>query len=234
MAKSRQQNQILSHSTDNQVAQFLAQARRLPARHTGVRGRLIFALDATASRQATWDQACEIQGEMFAATMNLGGLYVQLLAYCGFKEFLANQWVADAESLYTQMSRVCCAGGLTQIARVLHHAVEESRRHTIKALVFIGDSVEETPRELYELAGQLRVLGIKVFCFQEGDEPTATLVMREIARLSGGAYCSFDQNSAQQLRDLLAAVAVYAAGGRYGLRQLPNSSSRRLLEQLPD
>jgi hypothetical protein len=42
---------------------------------------------------------------------------------------------------------------------------------------------------------------------------------RQFARLTGGAYCRFDSTSADQLRDLLAAVAVYAAGG---LRALEN------------
>ena len=45
----------------------------------GGRGRLIFALDATASREPTWDRACRIQGEMFEATAALGGLDIQLV-----------------------------------------------------------------------------------------------------------------------------------------------------------
>ena len=58
---------------------------------------------------------------------------------------------------------------------------------------------------------------LPVFVFHEGHEPVAERAFREIARLSGGAYCRFDASSAQQLRDLLSAVAVFAAGGRRAL-----------------
>ena len=42
-------------------------------------GRLLFAMDATASREPSWDQACHLQAEMFGATDGLGGLEVQLV-----------------------------------------------------------------------------------------------------------------------------------------------------------
>src|SRR3546814_12721854 len=38
------------------------------------RGRLIFAMDATASREPTWDRASHLQAEMFKETEALGGL----------------------------------------------------------------------------------------------------------------------------------------------------------------
>ena len=69
------------------VADFLSKVAAIPNRaSTGRRGRLIFALDATVSRQPTWDQACHIQAEMFQETEALGGLDVQLVYYRGFRE----------------------------------------------------------------------------------------------------------------------------------------------------
>jgi hypothetical protein len=43
------------------------------------RGRLIFALDATASREPTWDMAAQLQASMFEQAAMIGGLDVQLL-----------------------------------------------------------------------------------------------------------------------------------------------------------
>src|SRR3546814_8666125 len=59
---------------------------------------------------------------------------------------------------------------------------------------------------------ELGVLGVPVFVFHEGGNPIAADAFRQIARLTRGAYCPFDSASADRLKDLLAAVAVYAAG----------------------
>ena len=205
-----------STSSAREVADFLRKAAAAPAVKTG-QGRLIFALDATASRQPTWDKACHIQGEMFTETANLGGLNIQLVWYRGMGEFDAGPWLSRSADLLQRMNGVFCAGGLTQIGRVLNHAIQETRKHRINAVVFVGDCMEEDQRELYRLAGQLAVLSVPVFIFHEGGEPLAAGTFREIAHLSRGAYCSFDAGSAQQLKELLSAVAVYAAGGRRAL-----------------
>ena len=56
-----------SKSSGSEIDAFLKQARQLAPAHEAARGRMIFALDATMSRQATWDIACALQGEMFSA-----------------------------------------------------------------------------------------------------------------------------------------------------------------------
>ena len=180
-------------------------------------GRLIFGLDATASREPTWDQACHIQGEMFAETASLGGLEIQLVYYRGFREFRASRWVKDAKTLLRQMTGVHCLAGRTQIGRVLKQAIRETKAQKVDALVFVGDSIEEDIDRLGDLAGQLGLLSLPCFLFHEGKDPVARRAFEQIARLSGGACCAFDAGSAQQLKDLLSAVAVYAAGGRRAL-----------------
>jgi hypothetical protein len=73
---------------------------------------------------------------------------------------------------------------------------------------------------------------VSVFLFQEGTDARAAAAFREIARLSKGAYCRFDAGSAAQLRELLSAVAVYAAGGRRALEAMRGQGARALLQQL--
>jgi hypothetical protein len=201
------------------VDAFLSQlaAAPSPQRRAGERGRLIFAMDATASREPTWDTAIHIQAEMFSETAALGGLEVQLAWYRGFGEFRASEWVSDSNALVARMTGVRCLAGKTQIARVLKNAIVEATRGRVGALVFVGDAMEEKLDALGDLAGRLGLLGVRAFIFHEGRDATAGRAFQHIARLTGGACCRFDASSAKQLRELLAAVAVYAAGGRAAL-----------------
>jgi hypothetical protein len=196
------------------VDSFLGRLKTAPA---AAGGRLLFAMDATASREPTWDKACRIQGEMFLAAEKVGRLAVQLCWYRGFDEFRAEPWVTDARDLLARMSAVACRGGQTQIVRVLQHAAAETRRERVAALVFVGDCMEEDIDRLCHVAGELGMLGVPAFLFHEGGDPVARRAFEEVARLTRGACCPFDANSADQLRDLLAAVAAYAAGGRRAL-----------------
>ena len=223
-------------SSDTDVADFLNKVATTQASKTaGQRGRLIFAMDATASREPSWDRACQIQGEMFTETAALGGLEVQLLYYRGFGECRASKWAGNAKELLRLMTSVRCLGGQTQIEKVLGHALKESEKKKVDAVVFVGDAMEEDIDRVCHRAGELGLRGVPVFVFHEGGDPIVRRAFEQIARLTGGAYCAFDSASAQQLRDLLSAVAVYAAGGRqalldYGEKQ--GGEVRRLTHQL--
>ena len=229
MAKG--ERKLPSRAADAQVAAFLNRVAAVPAPAAGGgRGRLIFAMDATASREPSWDHACQIQGELFAATADLGGLEIQLVYYRGFGEFRHTKWVTDSRSLVRQMTGVFCLGGHTQIRKVLQHAIDETKRKAVNAVVFVGDCMEEDVDLLCHLAGELGLLGVPVFVFHEGNEPVAARCFRQIARLTKGAYLSFDAASARQLRDLLGAVAVYAAGGRRALEDLGKRAGGAVLQ----
>jgi len=107
----------------------------------------------------------------------------------------------------------------------------------VRALVFIGDAMEEELDELAGLAGELGILGVRAFLFQEGEDARAERAFREIARLTGGAWCRFDRNAPSELRDLLGAVAAYAAGGPAvleDLRSRPSNVVRLLARQVRD
>jgi len=217
------------------VAAFLEKVGQLGAVKptSSRRGRLLFAVDATASRQPTWDVACTLQSEMFSATRDLGGLAVSLAYYRGFHEFAATPFLTDTAELARRMALVQCLGGRTQIGRVLRHALEETKREPIQAAVFVGDAMEEELDPLCHLAGELGLRGLPAFVFHEGRDEVAGNAFRQIARLSGGAYAPFDRASAGALRDLLRAVAVFAAGGRRALAALPGPEARRIAGQLP-
>ena len=217
-------------SSKSEVANFLEQVSSLAPVGAGQgRGRLIFALDATASRQPTWDSAMNIQAEMFDATAKLGGLEVQLAYYRGFGEFNASDWQKDGQGLLGRMTAVQCLAGRTQIAKVLRHALKETGKKRVGALVFIGDAMEEDIDALGHLAGQLGLKGLPCFLFHEGADPVAQGAFEQIAKLSGGACCSFDGASAKELRDLLSAVAVYAAGGHRALADFSNTRGGAVL-----
>lgn len=221
-------------SDKRDIDAFIDQANKLPSVSDNP-GRLLFALDATASRQPSWDRACHLQSEMFLATRELGGLAVQLCYYRGFNEFRATPWLNDTERLLNAMNRVNCLGGHTQIRKVLGQALKETRIKPVKAVVFIGDCCEETVDDLCQKAGELGMLRTPVFVFQEGREPHAEAVFRQISKLSGGAYARLDSNASAVLKELLAAVAVYASGGVGALRKLSQRQSpevRKLTQQL--
>ncbi|MGB5833370.1 MAG: VWA domain-containing protein [Thiohalocapsa sp.] len=218
-------------STASDVDAFLRQVAATPPQpRSGRRGRLIFAMDATASREPSWDRAAGIQAAMFQETGDLGGLEVQLCHYGGYLQFQASPWCASADELLPLMTRVRCAAGMTQIGRVLEHAAAEAGRGQVNALVFVGDCVEEDLDGLAGRAGKLGLLGVPAFVFQEGRDATAERALREIARLSGGAWCPFDSGSPQALKDLLSAVAVYAAGGRKALADFGRSRGGVVLQ----
>lgn len=219
------QSKLPSKSSSGEVEAFLRKVAATPTTTApDTRGRLIFAMDATASREPTWDHASHIQAEMFKETVALGGLDIQLAYYRGFGEFHASPWVNDSQQLLREMTGVFCLAGHTQIGKLLKHAIAETRRQKVNALVFVGDCLEEDVDRLGQLAGELGLLGVPCFMFHEGADPIARRAFQQIAQLSGGAFCRFDASSAQQLRDLLAAVAVFAAGGR---RALTDFSMRR-------
>ena len=176
-----------------------------------MRGRLIFALDATASRQPTWDTAAQLQAEMFETVAAIGSLDIQLVYFRGYKECVASRWLSDANSLARMMSRIHVRvrthpDRASPKSRSQGEPARKSQRADL-----ISDACEEIPADLY---GEARELGnVPVFMFQEGADDRVARIYAEIARITGGASCKFDAGAAQRLADLLKAVAAFATGG---------------------
>ena len=221
----------VSKASSKEIQAFLSKSKAV-ATFADKHPRLLFAIDATASREPTWAIARQLQADMFTSAGRITSLSVQLCYYRGFQEFHASPWLRDTEALASQMARVRCEGGHTQIGRLLRHAQNVHREAPVRALVFIGDAVEELPDSLCNQAGQCGLLKLPLFLFQEGDDPLARRTFQSMARLSGGAWARFDHNSAHTLAELLGAVARFATGGRAALENNPGEGAKLLLQQL--
>jgi hypothetical protein len=234
---SDQDKSVTGHSESSlatsQLDAFLAEVKELASGSSaGGRGRIIFALDATASREQTWDTACKLQAEMFHEVSTAGGLEVQLVYYRGDAQCAASRWTADTNHLTKIMTGIMCRAGHTQLRKVLVHAQKETRLLKVGALIFIGDALEEDPDEIIPEARELGRLGVPAFMFQEGNDREVEQVFREIARVTKGAYCRFDPGAARQLAELLKAVAVFAVGGIAALAARQDAGAVKLLGQL--
>ena len=216
----------------SEVDTFLAELKTLALTSSSTRGRLIFGLDATASRQPTWDTACVLQAEMFREATAAGGLEMQLAYYRGMDECRASRWISNPEQLAKTMSQIACNAGHTQIEKILMHAGKEAKLLRVNALVFVGDAMEENPDKLAHTAGELGRLGVPAFMFQEGRDREAERMFRTITQLTHGAYCRFDSGAARQLAELLRAVAAYATGGIAALAVRRDAGAAKLLTQL--
>ena len=232
--KSREQAGIVTGTGSASVAAFLDQVNAMPTLSAGARGKLVIALDATMSRQPTWDLACSLQAEMFRTASSIGGLAIQLVYFRGLAECRASRFVSDGQTLSAMMNKIRCEGGQTQIGRVLDHLRDAAKRDGVRAFVYVGDAMEESADLILARAGEIGLLGIRGFIFQEGQDPQAERVFRDIARLTGGAYARFDHSAPATLADLLRAAAAYAAGGREALLNLARQggASALLLQQM--
>jgi hypothetical protein len=187
------------------------------------RGRLIFALDATASREPTWHLARDLQARMFRAAAPAGKLDVQLLFYRDDDQCRASKWHSSGEQLASLMKQIECRAGLTQIVRVFRHALNEHAKASVQALTFIGDAMEEPLDELSGLARDLGKQGVPIFMFQEGRDDTVRKAYRLLALKSGGAYFEFNPDTpsaVQRLTEQLNAVARLAVGDTAALQKL--------------
>src|SRR5690606_31636030 len=149
-------------SSGQEIADFLAKMQALPRQAGHGHGRLIFAMDATMGRQPTWDMAMLLQSELVVAVDKIGGLDVQFVYFRGFGECRASKWVGNPMALQRLMTQVGCQGGRTQIGKVLTHARREAEIQRVNALVYVGDSMEESVDDLCARAGELGLLGVPV------------------------------------------------------------------------
>jgi|SRR5262249_49910406 len=219
----------LPTSHAKQVEQFLKKQRP--------QGRIAFVIDATGSRERTWETASQLQAEMLSEAVKLGKgkLELAVIYFRGMDEVSASNWTSDARELQHFMGRIRCEGGYTKYQRAFQRVRQEHQKQPINAVVAIGDMLEEEPPTLYDAVVGL---GVPLFAFQEGNDFQQHDVLRlreafqELVRLTKGAYHAFDAGSIAQLRELLQAVAHFAAGGLTALEDLHTPSARKLLGQM--
>ena len=218
-------------TASKEITNFLKQGKAIST-YRQKQSRLLFGIDATASRQPTWDAACRTQGELFTAAHQISNIAIQLCFYRGFGEFTVSDWLTSETDLKYQIEKVACQGGQTQILRLLKHAIFEHNKLAVRALLFIGDACEENQDQLYNLAGQCGLLQLPIFIYQEGTDRKATDSFRTLANLSGGVHTTFDASSASTLAALLGALSRYVVGGKQALEMSAQSGDKIFLEQL--
>ena len=202
------------------------------------RPRLLFAMDATASREASWNVAKEITGAMFEAVP--GALDIALAYHGGGQLREVTPFSSNAKVFLDQVHIVRCTEGVTALNQVLEKATQLSG---LKALIYIGDCFEEDLSLAMEFAKQLKLRGVRCFMFHDTsssgqgyDVQTAATVFASIAQISGGALLPFDENSPDLVKALLEAIAIYAAQGIKALEKKRASlpAARLLLEQIQE
>lgn len=203
---------------------------------TQSRPRLLFAMDATASREGAWNVAKEITGTMFEAVP--GALDVALAWHSGGRLQQVTPFSPDTRSFLEKVHAVRCVAGGTALKEILARATSTVR---LKALIYIGDCFEENASEALELAKQLKLRGVRCFLFHDRssmvqgyDVDTASKVFGEIARITGGALLPFDESAPELVKQLLEAIAYYAAQGMKALQAKSKTlpAARLLLEQM--
>jgi hypothetical protein len=191
--------------------------------------RLCFVIDATESRARTWKAAQKIQAQMFRVAQRSGDLLAQVLYFRGTCTIAAvtDRWTRSADTLATEMAKVECRAGQTQILESLRIARELGST----AIVLIGDAFEECPEALEVRAEQVGHASVPIFTFLEGDDSEASLAFSRLAEITGGAFAVF--GAYRDLGDLVAAAATYATGGTEALARLSGAAAGEVLKQLP-
>jgi len=201
----------------------------LAAALAGGRPRMVFAIDATASREDAWSTAQDVTDALFAAVP--GALDIALAVHGGGELHTFGGFSADAAAIRQAAAAVTCRAGGTRLIEIMERVRDEAR---VKVLLYIGDAFEEFEEDAVAAAQDLARAGTRCIILQDGDDEHAGSVFGSIAEITGGALLPFDGTAPGRLRDLLRAVATLAAGGVTLLeaRQQALPGARRLLENL--
>ena len=224
-------------NTSLTIAAFAAKAKKVNELSAS-RGRMIFALDATGSRQPTWNLAKSMQRDMLAEAAKIGTLDVALSYFRNSRhdhDMRFSDFTSDPNSLIELMNGIDCEFGPTQIIGMISHALFLHSQEPINAMVYIGDNQEEDDFSFYDMCRRVASSGMKLFIFHELNSETARRdaeIFRKGAELAGGAYMEFSEGSAKELRELLLAVAAFATGGLKALGNQNSNAARLLLTQL--
>jgi hypothetical protein len=213
--------------TARATALLAALSHAEPPAETGtpVRPRLVFAVDATASREPAWAAARKVTDALVKALP--GALDVALAVHGGSRVHTFTAFTNDAATLRDRAAGVACEAGLTRLLPILSASM---KRPGVRVVVYIGDVFEESLVQGRRLAdamggqggGQGAGQGIKLIVLHDTSDPSARRdaeVFWDLAKRTGGCVLPFDASASGRLRDLLSAVAVYAVGGEKLLRE---------------
>lgn len=174
-----------------------------------VRARLLFAFDATASREWAWEGSKKVTDALFEVLP--GKLDVALAVHGGSRVHTYTRYFTEAGRLRDRAARIRCETGETRLLDILARVTQETP--AAEVVVYIGDAFEESKPKASRLADRLKAQGTRVIILQDGCDGETADVFANIAARSGGALLPFDLSSLERLRELLGAVAVLAVGG---------------------
>ncbi len=181
------------------------------------RPRLIFGFDATASREPAWAAARMVTDALVKALP--GELDVALAVHGGSMLHTFTAFTSDAGTLRDRAAGISCIAGITRLLPILSRALSTPG---VRVVTYIGDVFEESPVRGRKLADALGLKGIRLIVLHDTADWNAKRdaeVFLDLARRTGGCVLPFDANAPNRLRELLAAVAVYAIGGETMLEE---------------
>jgi hypothetical protein len=182
-----------------------------------VRPRLIFGFDATASREPAWAAARTVTDALVQALP--GELDVALAVHGGSMLHTFTEFTSDPNRLRDRAAGITCIAGFTRMLPILTRSLSNPG---VRVVVYIGDVFEESPVRGRKLADAMGLKGIKLVVLHDTADWNAKRdaeVFLDLARRTGGCVLPFDANAPARLRELLAAVAVYAVGGQQLLEE---------------
>src|SRR5580658_5305311 len=181
------------------------------------RPRLVFAVDATASREPAWKAARQVTDALVKALP--GELDVALAVHGGSRVHTFTAFTNDAATLRDRAAGVSCEAGLTRLLPILSASLKQP---SVRVIVYIGDVFEENLSHGRNLADSLGQRGTKLIVLHDTADPSARRdaeLFWDLAKRTGGCVLPFDASAPGRLRDILSAVAVYAVGGEKLLRE---------------
>jgi hypothetical protein len=189
-------------------------AHRAPGAGTAsvpTRPRLVFGFDATASREPAWAAARQVTDALVRALP--GELDVALAVHGGGLLHTFTEFTANPGTLRDRAAAVRCLSGRTRMLPILARAIAAPG---VRVVTYIGDVFEESPQRGRKLADEIGRRGIKLFVLHDVADWNARRdaeLFLDLARRTGGCVLPFDAAAPDRLRELLAAIAVYAVGG---------------------
>ena len=201
------------------VARLSALGHAEPPAETGtlVRPRLVFAVDATASREPAWAVARLVTDALVKALP--GELDVAFAVHGGSRVHTFTAFTNDATTLRDRAAGVACEAGLTRMLPILSASL---RRPAVGVVIYVGDVFEESVVQGRRLADAMGEQGTKLIVLHDTADPAARRdaeVFWDLAKRTGGCVLPFDTSASGRLREILSAVAVYAVGGEKLLRE---------------
>lgn len=208
-------------------------SKRPPIAAEAPRAKLVFAFDATASREVAWETSTALTDALLAALP--GRLDVALAVHGGNEVHTFTRFESDAGELRDLAAGVRCRAGHTKLLDLLARVLETEG---VDLVLYVGDTFEESPRRARKLAAALAARNTRLIILHDASSNNfgGEEVFAEMARLTSGAVLPFDAAALPRLRELLAAVAVLAVGGMPLLtaRKEALPGAHLLLEHLKD